>query len=396
MKLMFSSCMPMDHGGYPNQLHSLIRQLSKYNTDIKMSVVCWNINIEEQEKAIKLKDFSMERDMFIEKGQYYNDILFYIPGNTLNFWTKLEKYYTDFKPDIILFYQDILALENYNIGKLKCKKLLWLPIHDNFREHKLVPSEFADPKGIYKNSTFKFLPIFDKIATFSQFGMEVLKSYNYSPYFINHSIDKGTFYKKYDKKIEKKNRKIDEKAFVCLMVASNSELSNRKAFDSNIIAFQRFAKDKNAVLILKTYLRGAANLESIIKVLGIEKKIINVCDKINTDSLVKLYCTADVLLAASKSEGFGIPIVEAQFCGTPVITTNCTAMPENTFIGVCTEPGDISLSVHNLNSWSNPSIDNIVDALEKVYSGNHIKKDIPFERYDMENIFNDWKKFLEI
>jgi hypothetical protein len=79
-----------------------------------------------------------------------------------------------------------------------------------------------------------------------------------------------------------------------------------------------------------------------------------------------------------------------------VITTNCTAMTENTFIGVCTEPGDISLSVHNLNSWSNPSIDNIIDALEKVYSGNHIKKDIPFERYDMENIFNDWKKFLEI
>jgi SAM-dependent methyltransferase len=36
----------------------------------------------------------------------------------------------------------------------------------------------------------------------------------------------------------------------------------------------------------------------------------------------------DVFLLPSKGEGFGVPIVEAQACGVPVITTNCTAQPE--------------------------------------------------------------------
>lgn len=396
MKLMFSSCMPIDHGGYPNQLHTIIKKIIEYNNSIQISIVCWNINVQQRDYPLKLDDFDIDKDILVEKGDVYKNISFYIPGNYNDFWIKIEKYYNDFKPDIILFYQDILTLENYNIGKLNCKKYLWLPIHDNFKEHRLLPPEFSDPKGIYRNSTFRFLPIFDKIATFSQFGIRVLQSYNYNPEFINHTIDHNIFYKKFSKVEKKKSMGIDSDTFVCLMVASNSELSNRKAFDSNLIAFQRFAKNKKTILVLKTNLKGAANLESVINVIGINDKVINVPNKINTDSLVGLYCMADVLLAASKSEGFGIPVVEAQFCGTPVITTNCTAMPENTFLGVCTEPKDISLKIQGLNSWSNPDIESIVKALDMIYSGNFPRKEIPPTKYDIEFVFKDWIKFLEI
>jgi FkbM family methyltransferase len=41
-----------------------------------------------------------------------------------------------------------------------------------------------------------------------------------------------------------------------------------------------------------------------------------------------VYRSADVLSNTSYGEGFGIPIVEAQACGTPVIVTDATAMPE--------------------------------------------------------------------
>lgn len=41
-----------------------------------------------------------------------------------------------------------------------------------------------------------------------------------------------------------------------------------------------------------------------------------------------LYCGASVFLFPSLSEGFGIPIIEAMACGTPVITSNLSAMPE--------------------------------------------------------------------
>ena len=43
---------------------------------------------------------------------------------------------------------------------------------------------------------------------------------------------------------------------------------------------------------------------------------------------VLLYCGATVCAYPSLYEGFGLPIVESMACGTPVVTSNCTSMPE--------------------------------------------------------------------
>lgn len=47
------------------------------------------------------------------------------------------------------------------------------------------------------------------------------------------------------------------------------------------------------------------------------------------------YRRCDLLLFASTYEGFGMPIVEAQAIGRPVITSNCSAMPEAAGDGAC-------------------------------------------------------------
>ena len=44
--------------------------------------------------------------------------------------------------------------------------------------------------------------------------------------------------------------------------------------------------------------------------------------------LVRLYAQADVLLWASLNEGFGLPPLEAMACGTPVVTSCVTSLPE--------------------------------------------------------------------
>ena len=46
------------------------------------------------------------------------------------------------------------------------------------------------------------------------------------------------------------------------------------------------------------------------------------------DELAAAYVEADLLLFASLIEGFGLPILEAQSAGIPVITSNVSAMPE--------------------------------------------------------------------
>jgi glycosyltransferase involved in cell wall biosynthesis len=46
------------------------------------------------------------------------------------------------------------------------------------------------------------------------------------------------------------------------------------------------------------------------------------------DELPLLYGGAEAVVYASLWEGFGMPIIEAMACGTPVITSNVAAMPE--------------------------------------------------------------------
>lgn len=50
--------------------------------------------------------------------------------------------------------------------------------------------------------------------------------------------------------------------------------------------------------------------------------------KPNQAELVQLYNAADVLVAPSFYEGFGITPLEAMACGTPVVVANTTALPE--------------------------------------------------------------------
>jgi glycosyltransferase involved in cell wall biosynthesis len=46
------------------------------------------------------------------------------------------------------------------------------------------------------------------------------------------------------------------------------------------------------------------------------------------EKLPSLYRGAEALIFPSLYEGFGLPILEAMACGTPVVTANITAMPE--------------------------------------------------------------------
>ncbi|MTJ23041.1 glycosyltransferase family 4 protein [Dolichospermum sp. UHCC 0352] len=58
--------------------------------------------------------------------------------------------------------------------------------------------------------------------------------------------------------------------------------------------------------------------------------------------LLQVYNAADVLLAPSLYEGFGLTILEAMACGLPVITSNVSSMPEVVAnAGILLEPMDI-------------------------------------------------------
>jgi glycosyltransferase involved in cell wall biosynthesis len=58
-------------------------------------------------------------------------------------------------------------------------------------------------------------------------------------------------------------------------------------------------------------------------------------EELDDAALVQEYRDADLVLFASTFEGFGLPIVEAQATGRPVVTSNAASMPEVAGEGAC-------------------------------------------------------------
>jgi len=64
-----------------------------------------------------------------------------------------------------------------------------------------------------------------------------------------------------------------------------------------------------------------------VKRLGLEGRVL-FPGFVDDDDLPALYSTADVLAFPSIYEGFGLPILEAMACGTPVVTSITSSLPE--------------------------------------------------------------------
>jgi glycosyltransferase involved in cell wall biosynthesis len=83
--------------------------------------------------------------------------------------------------------------------------------------------------------------------------------------------------------------------------------------------------------------------------------------------MAELYNAFDVLVNPSYGEGFGIPIVEAQACGTPVIVTDWTSMPELCGAGWLVD-GDPWYDTHHGSFFKCPSLVDLHNALEQAYA----------------------------
>ncbi|MFH1562090.1 MAG: glycosyltransferase family 1 protein [Nitrospirota bacterium] len=61
---------------------------------------------------------------------------------------------------------------------------------------------------------------------------------------------------------------------------------------------------------------------------GLQKKDVILTGYVPDEELPLLYCGASLLVHPSFFEGFGLPVLEAMACGTPVVASNVTSLPE--------------------------------------------------------------------
>lgn len=95
---------------------------------------------------------------------------------------------------------------------------------------------------------------------------------------------------------------------------------------------QAFARlDCQASLVLAGTCKDAAYLQQLMDLAvttGMSRDRLHYLSYVSDEDLPYLYNGALACVLPSLHEGFGVPLIEAMACGTPVITSNCSAMPE--------------------------------------------------------------------
>ena len=94
--------------------------------------------------------------------------------------------------------------------------------------------------------------------------------------------------------------------------------------------------------------------EEILAVLGMihQKEKVKILGYVQNEHLPALYSGADIFVFPSIYEGFGLPLLEAMACGTPVICGKSTSIPEAVgdaaFFVDTKNPVELSLGIENL------------------------------------------------
>jgi glycosyltransferase involved in cell wall biosynthesis len=208
---------------------------------------------------------------------------------------------------------------------------------------------------------------------YSKWGQSVLAESNVKAAYIPCSAPADAF-KPGDKKEAREALGIIDKAkFIVGVVAANKDPQDRKGLSENMQAFAKFAQNHDgAYMYLHTDVNGPINILGIAQQLGVRNRVIQ-CDPLgyklgmlDTAYMVNAYNSCDVLLNLAKSEGFGLPLLEAQLCGVPVVATDFSTTDELMWAG-----WKVSGQQHwspGLDSWRMiADIDNAVDGLEQAY-----------------------------
>jgi len=198
----------------------------------------------------------------------------------------------------------------------------------------------------------------------------------FDPLYCPHAIDTNEL-QPLGKDLVRDKLGIPRDAFLIGMVAANKGSPSRKSFVEVIEAFAQVrARHDNAMLYLHTDITGdfahGVALVSLMDALNLPEESVKFADQyrlchdpIPTSYMTLLYSAMDVLANPSTGEGFGIPMLEAQACGVPVVATDFTAMREIARVG---------WKVGGQRTWTYqesfnviPSVAELVDVFEDCY-----------------------------
>lgn len=218
--------------------------------------------------------------------------------------------------------------------------------------HIITPSEFTKSQLVEE---YNVSP--DKITVISEAAAEHLKPLDFPKSF----------------ELIKRKYKLPDQYFLCL-----STLEPRKNIEGIIRAYTEWQYGNKATVALVI---AGKECPGIFAELKIQKHpLIHLTGFVDEEDKSLLYQHAMAFLYPSLYEGFGLPILEAMQCGTPVITSDATAMPE--------VAGDAAILV-------NPNAPHELKlAMDEIYRDEDRRKELIEKGFEQAKKFS-WKKATE-
>jgi glycosyltransferase involved in cell wall biosynthesis len=333
----------------------------------------------ERVVSVLSKEFSKYYQVFVVI--YHGPIEYEIGGNLINLETptgslwkkikntfhrvmKLKKLIKDISPDYIVSF----------MGNLQ--PILTL--------NPVIVSIHIDPDFTHLHKAFLFRTVYKfpnvrKIITVSK-GIEKKLNNNY-----NLKKTK-TIYNPIDLKLISQ-KLLAQKPVDFDYILAVGRLCRQKGFDIFINAFAKSNLKNKIKLIILGEGKERNNLEKLIVKLNLKKQVL-LYGKVDNPFIYMKHAIFFVL--SSRFEGFGIVIIEALACETPVIATNCESGPSEII-----ENGKNGLLVPV------EDVESLKMAMDKLFYDKelHVKLKTNARRsvkkYDIKNIAKDWIKLFE-
>ncbi len=136
----------------------------------------------------------------------------------------------------------------------------------------------------------------------------------------------------------------------------------RKGLERIIRALAQLKGSKRPALVIvgsgKKYLKQCKQTARDLRI----ENCLHWCNYVDNEDLPPIYQMATALVYPSLFEGFGIPVVESLYAGTPVITSNTSSLPE------AAGGGAILVNPKNLSEIS--------DAMRRLLEDSSLRKDL--------------------
>jgi glycosyltransferase involved in cell wall biosynthesis len=240
----------------------------------------------------------------------------------------------------------------------------------------------------------------------SRFGETQMINAGLSPLYAPHVVDRDVFRPLEEDEREKYREGMGLAGKFLIGMCSANNDATRKAFPEQFEAFRAFhRKHPDSCLLVHAIAKSPRghDLDRLAQEIGIPVGAVRVTDAYPQisgafdDSLMRdWYGVLDVLSCCSYAEAFGVPIIEAQACGTPVVSTKGSAMREVSGGGWGVEGDRYWNPVHGA-WWDRPRTDAIARAYGKAKDapGRRTAARTFSERYGLQAGAEAWRKIVE-